>query len=875
MSINKTQPLSEHVRATWDLLAHQTPVEMRIIPKNGHPYVTTVATEQEFINVCNQWDGKAQIYCGVRERKAGFLDSKPKGSGGDANDVSAVTLTVVDIDAVRAEGFAKQAATDAELAFALTASEHHAKWHESQGFLRPARAMSGNGVQLWFAIPRWEVNESNRTVIPERLKAFEQECRDALPPELRDKVSIDSIHDLPRIIKVIGTTSVKGDNTPDRPHRASHWIDDDRSPILIGRQEDAKFGEYLKTMQPSQPQAQQQAISLTQASATPAQTNQQPTSTVTSPPPFPMPPMPPSPPTPPTKAPQQAGVPAPQSTLPWTECAFLRHCWDDATSLPEPQWYAMLSNLNRFGNEGRTLAHQLSAPYPNYTTAETDKKLLHAFHASGPITCKEIATLGFRCPLLTMCRAKAPAGLLHHLIYAEATQAEGYAFEEKEEGPSAGEIATEFLSSHFSTNDAWTLRYYRGDWWRWNGRNYKELPDTDFRAIVRAFTDDETSRKGSTSFTSSIIESISGKCLVPADTELPAWVGDSFNAQPAGRVISFSNGILDLDALLRGENVDLQPHTPKLFTPVALPYPFDPKADCPDFIAFLNHNLEGDQERIAVLQEFVGLCLVYDTRFRKFLFMEGQSETGRSTCTGIITALLGEENVSHVPLEEFGQRFALSATLGKLANIASEVGELDYVAEGIFKQFTAGDRMDFERKYREKIEARPTARVIFASNHRPRFLDRTEGIWNRIILIQWNKVIPKASQDRFLQERIKRNELSGVFLWALAGLARLMEQGRFTEAKAITDAIADYKLESNPARAFLVENYEVDTTGAAEVINLYEDYAQWCKDFGYQPLSNGNFGKELKRIFPKVEHTQKRNSLGTRYYSYSGLKPKP
>ena len=93
----------------------------------------------------------------------------------------------------------------------------------------------------------------------------------------------------------------------------------------------------------------------------------------------------------------------------------------------------------------------------------------------------------------------------------------------------------------------------------------------------------------------------------------------------------------------------------------------------------------------------------------------------------MLTALLGEHNVAHVPLELFGQRFQLTMTLGKLANIAAEVGDLDKAAEGVLKAFTAGDRMDFDRKGIPGIEAYPTARLVLATNNRPRFSDRSSG----------------------------------------------------------------------------------------------------------------------------------------------------
>ena len=90
------------------MLAHVSEVELRIFPKEGYPVVETAATEQVFLEVCQRWNGKAQIYCGVLQRRASFLSGKEKGKAGDANDIVAVTLTVVDIDPIRAEGFAKQ-----------------------------------------------------------------------------------------------------------------------------------------------------------------------------------------------------------------------------------------------------------------------------------------------------------------------------------------------------------------------------------------------------------------------------------------------------------------------------------------------------------------------------------------------------------------------------------------------------------------------------------------------------------------------------------------------------------------------------------------------------------------------------------------------
>jgi putative DNA primase/helicase len=72
-------------------------------------------------------------------------------------------------------------------------------------------------------------------------------------------------------------------------------------------------------------------------------------------------------------------------------CAWMRHCKDDAATLPEPEWYATLSVLGRCAG-GDTLAHQWSALHPNYTPAETSSKLEQARRRSGPVTCQFVAS---------------------------------------------------------------------------------------------------------------------------------------------------------------------------------------------------------------------------------------------------------------------------------------------------------------------------------------------------------------------------------------------------------------------------------------------------------------------------------------------------
>jgi len=77
---------------------------------------------------------------------------------------------------------------------------------------------------------------------------------------------------------------------------------------------------------------------------------------------------------------------------------FIPWCQAQAgAGLPEPLWYAMISNLVRFEG-GRELIHEISAKDPvagRYNPAETEDKIAHALESSGPIGYDEIVRRGW------------------------------------------------------------------------------------------------------------------------------------------------------------------------------------------------------------------------------------------------------------------------------------------------------------------------------------------------------------------------------------------------------------------------------------------------------------------------------------------------
>ncbi len=437
-----------------------------------------------------------------------------------------------------------------------------------------------------------------------------------------------------------------------------------------------------------------------------------------------------------------------------------------------------------------------------------------------------------------------------------------------------------------------TLRFWRAEWYTWRKERgyYRKISVEELRAKIAASIKEEfnrlnveqqetatkeveSARKVTTGLVTNVLNATASISLISESVEPNTWIGSKQNGR---RFVGVQNGILDLEALLAGEKDHLFAHNPNWFTLTCRSFKYDPEARCPIWKRTIEQNMEGDLQRIAILQEWAGYCLTPDTSLQKFLVLEGEGANGKSVYMAGLEAMLGGESVSHVPLEVFGDRFSRTQTLGKLLNIAADCGELDRVAEGYVKSFTSGDKMFFDRKGLPAISCLPTARLMLGTNNRPRFSDKSSGIWRRMLLVPFLREVPEVERIYGMDKAEyweQNGELPGIFNWAIAGLYRLREQGRFSQSVICADAMEDYRSESNPARDFLQANYECSPMGTIPSKTIYKHYVSWCQDNGHRPMSNRSFGKEIFRTFPIVDR-KKFGSRSERTYEYCGLAEK-
>jgi phage/plasmid-associated DNA primase len=234
------------------------------------------------------------------------------------------------------------------------------------------------------------------------------------------------------------------------------------------------------------------------------------------------------------------------------------------------------------------------------------------------------------------------------------------------------------------------LRRHKNEFFRWENGHYTGLSDEDLETMIFRFMETRlTPAQQTPRLCKTITQCVQYKTALDSVREAPFWINCD-DLGPNRDYIAFENGIFSLQKAFNGDAECVLPLTPAWFSPVSLDFSFDADADCRWWLEFLEEVLPGDPELIRLLQMWFGYCLVPDTSLHKAVLFIGNGANGKSVILAVLVALLGAENVSAVPLESFGTRFGLMPTIGKLANVIPEIGELDRVAEGAFKSFVAG-----------------------------------------------------------------------------------------------------------------------------------------------------------------------------------------
>ena len=401
------------------------------------------------------------------------------------------------------------------------------------------------------------------------------------------------------------------------------------------------------------------------------------------------------------------------------------------------------------------------------------------------------------------------------------------------------------IGSHLVKDLKIGLVFWKGVFWKWDN-GYSEFLDHDLKVYVNNFFSEHPEyQKYYSREKNNVIDRMKSLLYLEDNIDDGTWL----STKTQEHCIAFSNRLLSIDKYLAGEIV-LYNNTPDYFSLHApIEYEFNPNMkDIPIFNNFLNKILPNKGLQNA-FQELLGSLLTKDYVTQRMYFFFGPAHTGKSTILNLIGLLMGKKNTSNVGIEAFSTQFGLAPTVGKRVNICPELNDSSIALENKLKSYTGSDTITIDKKYKEPLSIKPTAKLIFGCNDITKFRDRSNGIYRRMVVLPMNVVIEEADKDYSILDKLA-NELPGVMNWALDGLRKLHNNGyNISETIDMKAIVEEHKRESNPTKIFIDDFCEVDTNERGAICkDVYDSYKLWAKENGYRVLSDGSFGKEISRI---------------------------
>ena len=387
-------------------------------------------------------------------------------------------------------------------------------------------------------------------------------------------------------------------------------------------------------------------------------------------------------------------------------------------------------------------------------------------------------------------------------------------------------------------------------WLVWNGRVWepdRNLPQEHAKQTAVGIYDEVIQRGG--------------------DRELEAWAKQSQNANRIDAMLKLAksdpeiyrhadefdtdreflnvgNGLLDLGS---GR---LYPHDEGFQCTNLTEVTYDESAKCPRWLEFLDEVFDNVQ-LIEFVQRSVGYSLSGFTNEQVLFFLCGAGANGKSIFLNVLLELLGsygKTTGADTIMRHTAAHHDDLARLHKARVVAvAEIEEGSRLREARVKDLTGEDTVAARFLYRESFEFEPRFKLWLRGNHKPTVQGSEEGIWRRICLIPFDRVIPVSQRDPNLGEKLSA-EMPGILRWAVEGFAA-WKAGGLKAPPIVTAAVRDYREESDETQSFLDECCDVGQGDyQARSSALANSYTYWASQGGHEKLSNKALTARLQRM---------------------------
>lgn len=372
---------------------------------------------------------------------------------------------------------------------------------------------------------------------------------------------------------------------------------------------------------------------------------------------------------------------------------------------------------------------------------------------------------------------------------------------------------------------------YYSNFYKFDGVYYKPLTDIELERIIHF----EVSQNINSAGRKEIIEFLKIKTQVSIENFNKDW-----------HKIACKNGILNL---VTGE---VEPPNKSEINTIAIPYNYN---DDPPYSyridQFMKEVSGGDPIKMMFLYQIAGYCLLKKNLFEKFFICKGEGGTGKSTYTNLLHKMVGGDiNCSHIGLADFDKDYYLASTVGKLLNIDDDVVDGKILENtGRFKSIISGNVISVRQIYREVMDFVPYVTCIFSCNRLPRIMDKTTGLYRRMVLIELNHKV--ENPDPLFMNKVTDEDMEYFLFKAVEGIKIAIEEGRFRITHSELKLEELFKRRQSPLNEWLYEN-EISLADLHEhpCTVLYRQFIEWCDANGYsKKMTSATFKDDVCKLY--------------------------
>jgi P4 family phage/plasmid primase-like protien len=280
-------------------------------------------------------------------------------------------------------------------------------------------------------------------------------------------------------------------------------------------------------------------------------------------------------------------------------------------------------------------------------------------------------------------------------------------------------------------------------------------------------------------------------------------------------------------------------------------------------------------DKTRLLAEVAGsAALGYATKLLqpRAVILKGETaENGKSQVLDLIRGMLPPSAIASVTAARMGDERHIIGLVGKLLNASDELSSAVAIASDTFKAIVTGEPVQGRDVYKSRIEFRPQAQHLFATNTLPLFqggMDR--GVQRRLLVVAFNRVIPSEERVEAIGRRIGQEEPDLLLAWAVEGAARLIRQKGFTTPATSRTAMNDWLFGADPVLAWLAERVRtrqmVGHGPRVATRHAYERFRQWALAEGFSERTLPSINGFVQRITANAAGIEYRRFRDGRFF---------